>query len=84
VRLQIYILFTMLLMALLLNLGGCSTNKPPSIIIQDVPLMFYQAYDYNNKNNPAPFFLTIKEAQQFCVHMNAEKGNEYQIGFIAR
>ena len=66
---------------LLMTLGGCLATKP-SVNVE--PWVFYQAYDDLNKNAPAPFFLTMKEAQQYCERMNAEQQNNYQVSFIAR
>ena len=80
-KLQTYILIALLLMSILLNMGGCLA-KPQSA--NNAPLMFYQAYNQADENHPAPFFLTIREAQEYCNRMNMDAENQYQIGFIGR
>ena len=62
-------------------LGGCLATKPS---ISPPPLIFYQAYDDPHKDTPSPFFLTMKEAQQYCERMNSQPQNNYQVSFIAR
>ena len=66
---------------LLMTLGGCLATKPS---ISPPPLMFYQAHDDPHKDTPSPFFLTMKEAQQYCERMNSQPQNNYQVSFIAR
>ena len=76
------LIVSVIAMAVLMSLGGCLATKPPSP--SPAPWVFYQAYDDLNENAPAPFFLTMKEAQQYCERMNAEPQNNYQVSFIAR
>ena len=62
-------------------LGGCLATNPS---ISPAPSMFYQAHDDPHKGTPSPFFLTMKEAQQYCERMNSQPQNNYQVSFIAR
>ena len=62
-------------------LGGCLATKPS---ISPAPWIFYQAHDDPHKDAPSPFFLTMKEAQQYCERMNSQPQNNYQVSFIAR
>ena len=71
----------LLLTTLLIGLGGCVAHTPK---VMQEPWMFYQAYNGQDHNSPAPFFLTIEEAQEYCNKMNKESPNDYQVGFIAR
>ena len=75
---QVFILIALVFLALLISLGGCVATRP-----QD-PWMFYQAYDERHKDAPAPFFLTIEEAQEYCTKMNKQSENNYQVSFISR
>ena len=77
----VFLLIVVVGIALLISLGGCLATKP-SVSVE--PWIFYQAHDDLNKNAPAPFFLTMQEAQQYCERMNAEPQNKYQVSFIAR
>jgi len=45
--------------------------------------VFYQAYEAG-KSSPAPFFLTIEEAQGYCNKMNKNPENQYQVGIITQ
>ena len=76
---QVYILIGLLLLAVLISLGGCVTKQ-----VSDVPWMFYQAHDLSRTTAPAPFFLTMREAQTFANEMNVDANNSYQVSFIAR
>jgi hypothetical protein len=80
-KLQTYILIALLLISILLNMGGCLVKTH---LANNNPSMFYQAYNKANEDNPAPFFLTIMEAQQHCNKMNEDRENEYRIRFIAQ
>jgi hypothetical protein len=80
-RLPVFLLIVIVGMALLLSLGGCLSTKPPLNI---EPWVFYQASDSFNQDSPAPFFLTIEEAQNYCERMNTKPHNNYQVNFIIR
>ena len=75
------LLVAIIAIALLVSLGGCLAKPQPA---NNAPLMFYQAYNQADENHPSPFFLTIKEAQEYCNRMNMDTENKYQIGFIGR
>ena len=77
-KIQIFILIALLLLAILISLGGCVASNP-----QQEPWMFYQACNVLDEDSPAPFFLTMGEAQEYCNRMN-DKTNKYQVSFIAR
>ena len=81
-KIQVFILIALVLLAVLISLGGCVST-------QGEPWMFYQAYDATDRSAPAPFFLTMDEAQAYANKMNqeAQKFNDpckYQVAFIAR
>ena len=77
-KIQVFILIALVLLALLISLGGCLATT------QEEPWMFYQAHDPSHLNAPAPFFLTMKEAQFFANRMNKDSNVSYQVGFISR
>ena len=66
-----------LVVLIVLICGGCLATSNES-------LMFYQAYNDLDKSDPAPFFLTLGEAQEYCNRMNKQSEDKYQVGFIAR
>ena len=74
---RLFILIGVILIGLLLSLGGCVST-------QEEPWMFYQAHDPSHLNSPAPFFLTMQEAQSFANTMNQDSITSYQVSFIAR
>ncbi len=76
-KMQVFILITIIFLGLLLGLGGCVYHANPSPV-------FYQAHDPSHSNAPAPFFLTMQEAQAFVSKMNEDSNNSYQVSFIAR
>ena len=76
-KMQVFILIVVVLLGILLSLGGCIYHPPTA------PL-FYQVHDPSRVHAPAPFFLTIEEAQTFANKMNKESENNYQVSFIAR
>ena len=76
-KMQIFILVALVLLAILISLGGCLATT------QEEPWMFYQAYEVG-KGSPAPFFLTMEEAQEYCNRMNKSIENNYQVSFITR
>ena len=76
-RVQIYMLIGLICLAILISLGGC-------ISVKEEPWMFYQAHDPSRLNAPAPFFLTMEEAQFFANRMNQDSNTSYQVSFISR
>ena len=74
---KVFLLIAVVFMALLISLGGCTSSSTE-------PWMFYQAHDSIHIDAPAPFFLTIEEAQSFANNMNKDSNNSYQVSFIAR
>ena len=76
-KMQVFILIAIIFLGLLIGLGGCVYHPNPS------PL-FYQAHDPSHLDAPAPFFLTIEEAQSWANQMNQESKRNYQVSFIAR
>ena len=74
---RLFILIAVVLIGLLISLGGCVSTK-------EEPWMFYQAHDPVRVDAPAPFFLTMREAQAFANNMNRESNSTYQVSFIAR
>ena len=74
---RVFILIFIVLIGLLLSLGGCVSP-------QAEPWMFYQAHDPAHISAPAPFFLTLEEAQAFVNNMNKDSNTTYQLSFIAR
>ncbi len=77
-RMQMYMLIGLIFLAILISLGGCMTK------VTEEPWMFYQAHDPIHGDAPAPFFLTMQEAQAFVSKMNEDSNNSYQVSFIAR
>ena len=73
---RVYLLIAVVFIALLISLGGCTSTTQE-------PWMFYQAHEVD-KGSPAPFFLTMEEAQEYCNRMNKSEENNYQVSFIAR
>lgn len=73
-KIQILLLIAL---ALPISLGGCLATT------QEEPWMFYQANEVGN-GSPAPFFLTMEEAQEYCNRMNKSTENNYQVSFITR
>ena len=80
-RFPVLLLIVLVALAFLMSLGGCLATNPSA---SPVPWMFYQAYDERHKDAPAPFFLTIEEAQEYCTKMNKQSENNYQVSFISR
>ena len=76
-KMQVFILIALVLLALLISLGGCLATT------QEEPWMFYQAHEVGT-GSPAPFFLTMEEAQEYCTRMNESAENNYQVSFITR
>lgn len=74
---RLFILIAVVLIGILISLGGCISPK-------EEPWLFYQAHDPVHVDAPAPFFLTIEEAQAFANKMNKEVNNNYQVSFITR
>lgn len=74
---RLFILIAVVLIGILISLGGCASTT-------EEPWMFYQAHDPVRVDAPAPFFLTIEEAQSFAHSMNRESNSTYQVSFIAR
>jgi hypothetical protein len=74
---RVFLLIAVVFIALLISLGGCTSTSQE-------PWMFYQAYDRLDSTSPAPFFLTMEEAQKYCNRMNESVENNYQVSFIAR
>ena len=73
---RVLLLISVIFIALLISLGGCTSTQDS--------WMFYQAYEVGKDSSPAPFFLTMEEAQEYCNRMNKSTENNYQVSFIAR
>jgi len=67
----------LIFLSILIGLGAC-------VSVKEEPWMFYQAHDPSNIDAPAPFFLTMQEAQSFVNRINNDSNTSYQVSFISR